>query len=83
MTKNKVIDLEATGKKIKVLMDKKNMNIRELSNVIGMSPQTVSSYINGKSSPNIRHLFMIAKVLDTTMDDILVPNSYIGKLPRT
>ena len=74
MTKGSVIDYEATGANIKALMDEKGITIRELSNVIGVSFQAAYSYIHGTRLPTVGHLLMIAKMLDLTIDELIVTN---------
>ncbi len=71
------INYEATGANIKALMDNNGITTREMSNILGISFQAVHGYIHGTRLPTVGHLFMIAKIFDTTVDDLLVPNSYI------
>lgn len=75
--KPSIIDQEATGARIKALMDAKGITTREMSNTLCVSFQAVHGYIHGQKLPTVGHLFVIAQVLGTTVDDLLVPNSYI------
>lgn len=40
----------------------------ELSEITGISPQTISKYITGKSVPSLYHADKIAKALDSSLD---------------
>lgn len=79
MSENNIsyINYEATGANIKALMDNNGITTREMSNILGISFQAVHGYIHGTRLPTVGHLFMIAKIFGTTVDDLLVPNSYI------
>lgn len=66
------IDMKATSDNMRSLMQKNNVSTRELSNRLGISFQAVHKYIHGLTLPSILHLYMIAKMLGTTMDKLIV-----------
>ena len=72
-----IIDYSATGARIKELMDGRGITTREMSRILCVSFQAVHGYIHGQKLPTVGHLFIIAQTLGTTVDDLLVPNSYI------
>lgn len=50
-------------------MRKRGVLQRELSEMTGISTVTLSSYMQGKSLPNVLNLKRLADALDCTMDD--------------
>ncbi|MCR5137449.1 MAG: helix-turn-helix transcriptional regulator [Oscillospiraceae bacterium] len=68
-----VIDLEATARQIDTLRLERNLTVRDLQNVFGFSsPQAVYGWIRAKSVPSIDNLVVLANVLDTTIDDLII-----------
>ena len=57
----------------RTLQDKR-MTILELSERSGVSRNTISSYINGKTSPNMHNLFLIAKALNVDVSELTTIN---------
>lgn len=71
----KRIDRVATGENIKNLMEQKNISIKELAEILGVSFQSVSKYISGKSFPNLDHLISLAVALDVRLQELIIPLS--------
>ena len=70
-----VINMAATGAKIKELIADKGMVVKDIQKVFGFaSPYPVYKWINGQSLPAIENLVVLAKMMDTTVDDLLVVN---------
>ena len=68
-----VLDLEATGTKIKTLMKQRGITPRQLQLILNFSyVQTVYNWFAGKNMPTLDNLVVLAKVLDVAMDDIVV-----------
>lgn len=68
-----LIDMEATGKKIREIMDEKGITPTEVQNVCGLgSLQAVYKWFGGKSVPNIDNLGIISNLLNTPIDDLVV-----------
>lgn len=67
-----LIDTKATGNKIKKIMEEKNITVKEMSDILGISFQAVHKIVNGKNLPTMPHLFVISQVLGTTVDDLIV-----------
>ena len=59
------------GKKIAEYRRAKGMTQDELAERLGVSPQAVSKWENGLSCPDIMLLPVLAKLFDTTVDDLL------------
>ncbi len=67
------IKTEETGKRIKNLMIENGYTVNDVQRIMGFEyPQAVYSWLAGKSLPSVDHLVVLAKVLDVTIDDILV-----------
>ena len=68
-----VLDLEATGTKIKTLMKQRGITPRQLQILLDFPyVQTVYNWYKGKNMPTIDNLVVLAQVLGVTMDDIVV-----------
>ena len=68
-----VLDLDATGAKIKTLMKQRGITPRQLQLILNFPyVQTVYNWFAGKNMPTLDNLVVLAKVLDVVMDDIVV-----------
>lgn len=68
-----LIDMEATGKKIREIMDEMGITPTEVQNVCGLgSLQAVYKWFGGKSVPNIDNLGILSNLLNTPIDDLVV-----------
>lgn len=67
------IDAEATARRIDTRRLENNLTVRDLQNVFGFSsPQAVYGWIRAKSVPPIDNLVVLASILNTTMDDLII-----------
>ena len=68
-----VLDLDATGTKIKTLMKQRGITPRQLQILLNFPyVQTVYNWFAGKNMPTLDNLVVLAKVLNVAMDDIVV-----------
>lgn len=68
-----VLDLDATGTKIKTLMKQRGITPRQLQILLNFPyVQTVYNWFAGKNMPTLDNLVILAKVLNVAMDDIVV-----------
>ena len=68
-----VLDLVATGTKIKTLMKQRGITPRQLQILLNFPyVQTVYNWFAGKNMPTLDNLVVLAKVLNVAMDDIVV-----------
>lgn len=68
-----IIDMDATGENIKRIRKSKGISVRELQDVFGFNnPQAIYKWQSGKSVPTIDNLVVLASVLGTTVNDIIV-----------
>jgi len=68
-----VINMKATGVKIKGLIKAKGLTVKDVQKAFGFaSPYPVYKWQNGQSLPAIENLVVLAKIMDVTVDDLLV-----------
>ena len=68
-----VLDLDATGTKIKTVMKDKGITARELQIIMDFPyVQTIYNWFAGKNMPTIDNLVVLAKILAVPMDDLVV-----------
>ena len=68
-----VIDMTATGRKIKTLMGQRGISARELQAIMGFPyVQTIYNWFTGKNMPTIDNLVVLAQILGTSVDALLV-----------
>ena len=68
-----VLDLDATGAKIKTLMKQRGITPRQLQIILNFPyVQTVYNWFAGKNMPTIDNLVVLAKILDAKIEDIIV-----------
>ena len=67
---------------LRCILDKKKMTQRDLAKLTGMSPATITHYINGQSTPSQTNLDKIAKCLDISpkafFDDVEYFTPYLN-----
>lgn len=59
------------GDKIKLYRENKKMTQNEISNILGVSPATVSKYESGALEPNIESLKRLAELFEISIDELL------------
>lgn len=70
-----IINMDATGENIKRIRKSKGLSVRELQDVFGFNnPNAIYKWQSGKSVPTIDNLVVLASVLGTTINDIIVIN---------
>ena len=68
-----VIDITATGMRIKDLRDRAGLTTRGISERLGFnSPTAVHKWIAGMSLPTVDNLVILADILGVGIEDILV-----------
>ena len=68
-----VLDLDATGAKIKTLMKQRGISPRQMQLILNFPyVQTIYNWFAGKNMPTIDNLVVLAQVLGVSMDDIIV-----------
>ncbi|SEQ11039.1 Helix-turn-helix [Treponema bryantii] len=68
-----VLDLDATGAKIKTLMKQRGISPRQLQLILNFPyVQTVYNWFAGKNMTTIDNLVVLAQILGVPMDEIVV-----------
>ena len=68
-----IINTEATGKKIRQIMDEKGVTPAMISKVLGgVSNTAIYNWFNGKFLPRMDYFAVISNLLNTPIDDLLV-----------
>lgn len=75
------LDAVETGRKIDSAIKQSGYSIRELQEMLGLScPQPIYRWIRGRTLPSIDNLYMLSRILEVPMDELLVPSGN-GKRP--
>ncbi len=68
-----IIDMEATGENIKQLREIQGISVRQIQEVLGFTnPQAIYKWQRGDNLPSIDNLVILASLLGTSIDDIIV-----------
>ena len=59
------------GNKIKEYREKNNMTQKEIAEILGVEPGTISKYESGMIEPNIESLKRLADTFNTTVDELI------------
>ena len=66
------IDMVATGKRLRELRKQNGLTIKAVCSALGVSPQALGKWENGKSLPTLDNLYALSYIYQTKMDDMLV-----------
>ena len=66
------LNTELTGRRIKTLMEEKNIPIKELSEIMNISFQAVYRWQRGEALPTIYNFYILSQILGMPVDDMLV-----------
>lgn len=67
------IQQRETGQRIRELMRENGYSIRDVQEAMGFeNPQAVYKWTSGKSLPSLDNLLILSKLLNTSMENILV-----------
>ena len=67
------IDVIKTGENIAVLRKNRNITVKKLQEELGFNtPQAIYKWTRGETLPSVDNLVILANVLNTTIDNILV-----------
>lgn len=68
-----VVDAEATGKRIREVMDEKGITPTMIKKVLGgVSLQAIYKWFNGQALPRLDYFAVLSNMLNTPIDDLLV-----------
>lgn len=66
------IDIQQTGANIKTLRKAAGIKVKDMADALGVTQQAVAKWQAGAALPTIDNLVILAAMLDTKIDDILV-----------
>lgn len=67
------IQQRETGQRIRQLLKENGYTIRDVQEAMGFeNPQAVYKWTSGKSLPSLDNLLILSKILNTSMENILV-----------
>ncbi|SEL92428.1 DNA-binding transcriptional regulator, XRE-family HTH domain [Butyrivibrio sp. ob235] len=68
-----VVDMKRTGLRIRELMKKNNIRVRDIVEFMGFeSEQSVYKWLRGDSLPKVDNLYALGRLFHTSMDDIIM-----------
>ncbi len=71
-----VIDVVATGRKIRELRKNSNLKVSDIMDFMGLeSVQAVYKWQRGETLPSVDNLFALSRLFGITVDDILMENN--------
>ena len=74
------IQQKETGSRIKSLLRESGYTVRDIQNAMGFeNPQAVYKWITGKCLPSLVNFLILSRLLNTSIEDILVID---GDIPR-
>ena len=73
MDRNKKISKKMTGMRIYSLMRQKDITVSVIQDTLELEcPQSIYKWLNGTSLPSVQNLYLLSKLLDIPMGEILV-----------
>ena len=73
------INVKATGARIRQLRKEKGIKVTELSEFMGFTePQAVYKWQRGETLPSVDNLFALSRILETSIEDILVGDDEVS-----
>ena len=75
-----VIDVAATGRNIKRIMERRNISVREMQEFLHLSaPQSIYHWLNGSCMPTIDNLYALSQLFKVPLDNIVIGNRKMHK----
>ena len=70
-----------TGKRIKQLLSEQHYTVHEIQGAFGFeNPQAIYKWLSGKSLPNLDNFVILSRILNTSIENILVIDGDIPHL---
>lgn len=68
-----MINMQKTGANIKMLMKLNNVKVIQIQDTLGFNtPQAIYKWLRGESMPTIDNMVILATLLNTTIDNIII-----------
>ena len=75
-----VINMKATGRNIRRLMDRKGMCVNDVKYFLGLTaPQIIYHWLDGRCLPSIDNMYALSKLFSVPMDQIVIGDR--GQIP--
>lgn len=66
------IDMKKTGMRLELLMQERGYTVKDIQSLLHLScPQPVYRWLRGQILPSVDHLFVLARVLQVHMEELL------------
>ena len=73
--KRPVLDIYRTGQKIKQIMQKKGITVKEVQQYLGLeTPQSIYHWVSGRNMPTVDNLYALSELLSVPIDTMLSGN---------
>ena len=72
-----VIDMKATGQRLRELRKQKGLTIKTVCEALRVSPQALGKWESGKALPTLDNLYALSFLYDVRMNDMLIENKRI------
>ena len=66
------INIVKTGERIQQLRKERGLTVRQITDALGLIPQTYYKWVWGRSVPSVDSLIGLADILGVKVDDIIV-----------
>lgn len=75
------IQQEKTGRRIKSLLTESGYTVKDIQGALGFeNPQAIYKWLSGKSLPNLDNFIILSRLLNTSIEDILVIDGDVVRL---
>lgn len=70
-----VIDKAATGKRIREIMEERDVTVKDIQNYLSLScVQSIYHWLEGKTMPTIDNLYAMSEYLNVSIDEMICGN---------
>ncbi len=76
-----IMDMQAAGNRIKELRYNKGIKVRDIVECIGVSENSVMKWQRGDCLPSPDNMFLLCKMLGTTMEYVIAGEEEEGESP--
>lgn len=75
-----LIDKSETGRRIRRIMEEKNLSVKDLQSYLGFATsQAVYHWLGGRSLPSIDNLYALSQLFQMQMDDLICGNRCLNQ----
>lgn len=67
----KQLNINAMGRRIRVIRERKDLSREELAEKIGITPAFISDVEYGNKGMSIKNLYLLSQLLDVSVDELL------------